>query len=582
MAGIGGWAGTGKRVDHSVLRRLVDAAVEPTSWHEADVALAWSDRRPPSAGAPSAGGGLAQADDLVVVFEGTLTDRATLRTFLERRGADATSGHDAELVLRAWRELGSAALDRLEGTFAMAVWSRSTRELTLARDRLGGGSLAWARDGRGVAFATDPARLADVSGAPRNPARIFEVLLQGHVSPPHTHFRDVRTVEPGYLVRFGVAGSPRVTRYFAPSFIPRTEAPGELAARLGHVAQAHLESGAGGPILLDGGAGGAALAHVTRGAVDTISVRMRGDDDLGEPQARALGTRHQAVELVPESLVMADIVAAHGGPFATALPLLGQALPAIPHLWSGLGAETLAGLPARVAHVLRGGSLAPWAGRALRRGSELVADVTLSPLRSWLESMAALGEASESPLGQRLLAAGGVFPPQVLASIVRPRWHAALFDLGRWSERVIGEATATTPLGRALSHRLRSHLAEERVPGLDRALRRVGTELHLPYFDRRWIELATGITPGDRPRALEALIPPGVPRDSDIEERLLARWMGGPLERMWRDVVFADASPLSEVIDLSRVRALLLAEISWNPGRWRQALALWTTALWLS
>ncbi len=598
MAGIGGWAGQAgggdarpsARRDKAALASLVGGAATAVCWVEEGAGLAWAPRGRGHSlhdmGAPPRRDGLAVADDLVVAFEGTLVERATLRTFVERRGLVPTRGHDAELILLAWRELGSAALDRIEGTFALAVWSRARRELLLARDRLGGYSLAWSHGAGGVAFAGDLAALVRWVEAPRDEARMFEVLLQGHVSPPHTLYRGVRVVEPGYTVRFDAHGTTRATRYFAPSFIPRAEVLEALGQRLATVTDAHIALGTEGTVLLDGSIGGAAIAHAAQrgaaAALDTSSIHVAGELDVGAQQARALGTRHEVVELVPEAISMADAVRAHGGPFATVAPLVAGALRHHPIVYAGAGAETLAGFPARVAEVTRGSALAPWAGRALRRGSELVADVTLSPLRPWFESMAALGGASEQPLGHRLLVAEGVFPPDVLAAIVRPRWHSALFDITAWSDRMVDEATADSALGRGLARRLRGHVAEELLPGLDRALRAGGAELRLPFLDRRWIEQATGLLPADRGRALRHAIPEAVPFEPDVGERLLARWMGGALEQSWREAVFAETSPLADLIDLPRVRALLLAEVAWNPGRWRQALALWTLSLWIS
>lgn len=592
MAGIGGWAGVDSARGRGALASLVGGASigDAVCWIDQGSALGWAPRGRSSLAvdAPPRRDGLAVADDLVVAFEGTLVERATLRTFVERRGLAPTRGHDAELILLAWRELGAAALDRIEGTFALAVWSRGPRELLLARDRLGGYGLAWSSDARGMAFGSDVGALARLVEAQRDDARVFDVLLQGHVSPPHTLFRGVRAVEPGYTVRFDAHGTTRATRYFAPSFIPRSEVLGALGERLTTVVGAHVELGRQGVVLLDGSIGGAAIAHAAQraagsfGALDTSSLHVAGEPDLGAQQARVLGTRHEVVELVPEAISMTDAVAAHGGPFATVAPLIGGAVRHHPLVYWGAGAESLAGVPARVAAVVRGGMLAPWAGRALRRGSEMVADVTLSPLRPWFESMAALGGASEQPLSRRLLVSEGVFPPDVLTAIVRPRWHSALFDISGWSDRTVEEATADNPLGRALARRLRGRLAEELLPGADRALRVGGAELRLPFLDRRWIEQATGLLPADRGQALRATIPDGVPFETDVDEQLLARWMGGALERSWREVVFAETSPLADLIDLPRVRALLLAEVAWNPGRWRQALALWTSSLWLS
>jgi asparagine synthetase B (glutamine-hydrolysing) len=400
-------------------------------------------------------------------------------------------------------------------------------------------------------------------------------------------FAGVRAVEPGRLLRVDAGHAPRTTRWFAPSFIPRTGADRELSDRLGEVvrsqrAGAEVEGRDAPAVLLDGGAGGAAIAALCGRGARTVSVHLAGEEDAGALQARALMTEHTALVLDDPS--MAAAVRAVGGPFATPWPLVASRLASagIATVTAGLGADGLAGAPPSLVAVARGGQLGAGVGRALRRGSEAVADVTLSPLRPWISAVAALGSASEVPFAQRLMRSQGVFSPELLASVVRPARRSALFDVARWSERVIGEASATSQLGRALMHRVRGRVAEEDVPGLDGPLSAAGVELRLPFFDRRALELATGLDDVARPGALEALLPAAVPRLADADEARLARWMGGPLEPIWREAVLGDGSPIATLLELPKLRPLLLADVAWNPGRWRQALALWSLSAWLA
>ena len=76
----------------------------------------------------------------VMVFNGEIYNFAELRTELESEGlAPAWRGHsDTEVILAAIEAWGlDAALKRMVGMFAIALWDKQTRSLTLARDRVG-------------------------------------------------------------------------------------------------------------------------------------------------------------------------------------------------------------------------------------------------------------------------------------------------------------------------------------------------------------------------------------------------------------------------------------------------------------
>ena len=76
----------------------------------------------------------------VIVFNGEIYNHLDLRRRLEVENAvPAWRGHsDTETLLAAVASWGiQRALERACGMFAFALWDRSTRSLTLARDRLG-------------------------------------------------------------------------------------------------------------------------------------------------------------------------------------------------------------------------------------------------------------------------------------------------------------------------------------------------------------------------------------------------------------------------------------------------------------
>src|SRR3546814_146013 len=111
---------------------------------------------------------MAHADSATcVTFNGEIYNHDELRRQLERRGHRFRSRADTEVLLAAYREWGSACLDRLNGMFAFAIYDGRRRSLFLARDRAGEKPLFYAHvPGRGFRFASElKALLADPIGS---------------------------------------------------------------------------------------------------------------------------------------------------------------------------------------------------------------------------------------------------------------------------------------------------------------------------------------------------------------------------------------------------------------------------------
>lgn len=72
-----------------------------------------------------------------ITYNGEIYNFQELRIELEALGQQFHSRTDTEVLLKAWAQWGQAAISRLNGMFAFAIWDKAERCLSIARDRYG-------------------------------------------------------------------------------------------------------------------------------------------------------------------------------------------------------------------------------------------------------------------------------------------------------------------------------------------------------------------------------------------------------------------------------------------------------------
>ena len=98
---------------------------------------------------------LSSDGDVAIVFNGEVYNHLELRRELEALGHHFHSHCDTETVLRAFLEWDVKCFARLRGMFAIALWTKSTKRLVLARDRMGIKPLYFARRGDDLFFGSE-------------------------------------------------------------------------------------------------------------------------------------------------------------------------------------------------------------------------------------------------------------------------------------------------------------------------------------------------------------------------------------------------------------------------------------------
>ena len=161
---------------------------------------------------------------LTMVFNGEIYNYPVLRRECERTGHRFRSAMDGEVILHMWETQGSAALQRLNGIFAIALFDSASGALFLARDPLGVKPLVYTDTDGELWFASELRALLAM-GAPTGGADVValaQFLSFLWIPDPRTPYAGLRSIEPGTVVRWTPDGAT-ASRYCEP--LQPTESP---------------------------------------------------------------------------------------------------------------------------------------------------------------------------------------------------------------------------------------------------------------------------------------------------------------------------------------------------------------------
>ncbi|MFM2111834.1 MAG: hypothetical protein RLZZ271_494, partial [Pseudomonadota bacterium] len=139
----------------------------------------------------------------VMVFNGEIYNHPALRTELEKQGAapQAWRGHsDTETLLAAIEHWGlEATLKKSVGMFALALWDRAHRSLSLVRDRMGEKPLYFGYAKGVFLFGSELAALRahPAFDAPIDRHALALMLRYNHVPAPHSIYSGIHKLQPG-------------------------------------------------------------------------------------------------------------------------------------------------------------------------------------------------------------------------------------------------------------------------------------------------------------------------------------------------------------------------------------------------
>ena len=267
-----------------------------------------------------------------LVFNGEVYNFAALRRELEGHGLAFRSSGDTEVVLQALAHWGVAALDRLNGMFALGFYDRRERTLLLARDHAGIKPLYYLQDGRGVFFASQYDQIMRhpwAAGREVSAAGLGLTLRLGYIPAPYALLDGTHMLPPGSWLRVDGAGRvERGTYYRFPAYqtpdLRGAAANEAVAAAVAEAVRRQMVSDVPLGGFLSGGIDSPLVVANMRGGgrpVRAYTIGAPGADDESADAAayaRQLGVEHVLEQFTPDRALdwLETVIAACSEPLA--------------------------------------------------------------------------------------------------------------------------------------------------------------------------------------------------------------------------------------------------------------------------
>ncbi len=258
----------------------------------------------------------AQGGAVQIVYNGEIYNHPELMPLLQAQGVAYATHCDTETVLHLYQRHGPRTPEQLRGMFAFAIWDSRTRELFLARDRLGVKPLYYVHTEDGALyFASEIKSLLAAGAVPPvlNRRALPDYLANHATSGEDTLFEGVKRLLPGHTLTWK-NGRVELRSYWDLSFAApmdrRSDAElvAEYAERFREAVRLRLMADVPLGMFLSGGIDSAAItatmATLVSEPIKTFSVAFREREANELYYARLVANRyrtdHREVIVSPE------------------------------------------------------------------------------------------------------------------------------------------------------------------------------------------------------------------------------------------------------------------------------------------
>jgi asparagine synthase (glutamine-hydrolysing) len=301
--------------------------------------------------------------NFVIAFNGMIYNYRDIRQTLIQKGHRFHTDTDTEVLLAGWTEWRQDLLPRLHGMFAFALWDKTTKRLTLARDRFGKkplyfrnwcGTFAFGSRFDAIEALTETTQLSHEA--------LSWLLTLKYIPDPFSASDEIQKLPAGHVLEI-VGDKQTTTKWYHPQ--PEAAASSlsaplqkqKLRSLLDQAVAKRLISDVPIACFLSGGIDSAIIASLARNHTHIETFTAGFDESLFDESkmaretAKHLGTNHHEVRLKQEDqfgMIEQLLNSALDEPFgdSSALPSLFVSKAIKPHATvalSGDGADELFG-----------------------------------------------------------------------------------------------------------------------------------------------------------------------------------------------------------------------------------------------
>lgn len=513
-----------------------------------------------------------------ITFNGEIYNHIELAEELRQLGHTFRGRCDTEVLLTAFREWGTACLDRLRGMFAFAIWDSHQQTLFAARDRLGIKPFHYCvRDGgKTLAFASELKALLEFVPQRRVNARLAGEFLAWNLldhAPSETMLEDIWRLPAGHWLEWRAATGVSIRRYWELTVTERIHSSppererlaAEFRRRFSETIDLHLRSDVPVGSCLSGGLDSSAIVCAVAG-----QLKARRIDRPDWQQTFSACFVEPALDERPYMRAVADATGTSNHQVFPEGRRLSQEI----DTWLWHQEEPVGGFGvysqycvARLAHehgikVLQDGQ---GADEQLLGYRKFIIAYVLQLLQSGHYMRAAL-EASCFSASRDLLATSSLAEGK--RYLTRSVGDNGCLWPGGAPERPAG-LRLSPPLGRRIQADLESFSLPVLLRFEDRNTMAFGLEARVPFVDHLFVEWMAELPADVRLRggwtkrilrdALADLLPPAIrKRKSKLGfDTPDAAWLQGPMKEWFRDTLSRPVH-LPSVVDQAGVRSLLV------------------------
>jgi asparagine synthase (glutamine-hydrolysing) len=251
-------------------------------------------------------------ETLWITYNGEIFNYIELRDELENNGHKFKTHSDTEVIVHSYEQWGKGCLDRFNGQFAFAIYSKKDKSLFIARDRLGirpvfyttyNGRLYFASEIKSIFCEPGISRRLDYKG-------LDQIFTWWTTSPPRTAFENINELEAGTYIEIK-DGRFEKKQYWSMDFPTEFDSDRnldswaeELHALLVDAVRLRLRADVPVGAYLSGGLDSSAttalIKNFTNTKVETFSIAFHDkaydESEYQNQMAEYLGTNHHQIE----------------------------------------------------------------------------------------------------------------------------------------------------------------------------------------------------------------------------------------------------------------------------------------------